>query len=286
MDTLVHKAFRAQKVPEAILVLKAPRVIRVILDLLVHRVRLVTLDQKVCLALQAHRAMLVILVAQAPRAIAGFTRFTRSDQGDRGLTGSQGQQGGQGYTGSQGGLGDQGYDGSKGDPGARGFSGSQGAPGSDATVNPTDYVQRNIGGDDMQGPFNVKGHSGDSRSTSRIQALGLFSGSSSSALRLGTTGDRVYIDSENTQFNGGIMVNNIGPKTQDGRGVTLNIEGTNDKHLVTKSYVDSKLADGGGGGDYVSTVDGEQSMLGPLEIHSLGGWKASRVKLQYVTTKG
>jgi hypothetical protein len=224
-------------------------------------------------------------------------------------------------------------------------------------------------------------------------------------LRLGTTTDRIYIEDENTKFNGGVMVNNIGPKTEDGRGVTLNVEGSNDKHLVTKKYVDDAVQSGVEGTDlsglvpldgsktmtgtltaprvnvktddfgdgvllvegkrdntnnvaarvtfsnsqnanaygsiewyattgsngafkftnkiklleegtadndavtkkyvddkvqsgvdgidfpepdlseYVSTVDGDQSMLGPLEIHSLGGWKASRVKLQYVTSK-
>ena len=114
------------------------------------------------------------------------------------------------------------------------------------------------GGDEMEGPLNIKAHSGDSRGTSRIKALGLFSGSSNSALRLGTTGDRIYIDSENTQFNGGIMVNNLGPKTQDGRGVTLNVEGTGDKHLVTKEYVDNKA----GGSNYVTKTDSWDMALG------------------------
>lgn len=93
------------------------------------------------------------------------------------------------------------------------------------------------GGDAMEGPLHVKGHSGDSRGTSRIKTLGIFS-DSNSALRLGTTTDRIYVEDENTKFNGGVLVNNIGPKTEDGRGVTLNVEGNNDKHLVTKGYVD------------------------------------------------
>jgi hypothetical protein len=99
------------------------------------------------------------------------------------------------------------------------------------------YLKK-AGGDNMEGPLHVKGHSGDSRGTSRIKTLGVFS-ESNSALRLGTTTDRIYIEDENTKFNGGILVNNIGPKTEDGRGVTLNVEGTNDKHLITKKYVDT-----------------------------------------------
>jgi hypothetical protein len=99
------------------------------------------------------------------------------------------------------------------------------------------YLKK-AGGDNMEGPLHVKGHSGDSRGTSRVKTLGVFS-ESNSALRLGTTTDRIYIEDENTKFNGGILVNNIGPKTEDGRGVTLNVEGTNDKHLITKKYVDT-----------------------------------------------
>jgi hypothetical protein len=101
------------------------------------------------------------------------------------------------------------------------------------------YLKK-TGGDNMEGPLHVKGHGGDSRGTSRVKTLGVFSGSGS-ALRLGTTTDRVYIEDDNTKFNGGVMVNNIGPKTEDGRGVTLNVEGTSDKHLVTKKYVDNAV---------------------------------------------
>jgi hypothetical protein len=101
------------------------------------------------------------------------------------------------------------------------------------------YLKK-AGGDNMEGPLHVKGHSGDSRGTSRIKTLGVFS-ESNSALRLGTKTDRIYIEDENTKFNGGVLVNNIGPKTEDGRGVTLNVEGNNDKHLVTKKYVDTAV---------------------------------------------
>ena len=109
-----------------------------------------------------------------------------------------------------------------------------------------------VGGDDMEGPLHVKGHSDDSRGTSRIKTLGVFS-DSGSALRLGTTTDRIYIEDENTKFNGGVMVNNIGPKTEDGRGVTLNVEGSNDKHLVTKKYVDDAVQSGVEGIDFPET---------------------------------
>jgi hypothetical protein len=139
----------------------------------------------------------------------------------------------------------------------------------------------------MEGPLHVKGHGDDSRGTSRVKTLGVFS-ESGSALRLGTTTDRVYIEDDNTKFNGGVLVNNIGPKTEDGRGVTLNVEGTNDKHLVTKKYVDNAVGaidfpDSPDLSNYVSKTAGDQTMTGPLTISGLGTWKGSRIKLDYVT---
>jgi hypothetical protein len=128
----------------------------------------------------------------------------------------------------------------------------------------SDYVSK-TGGDDMQGPLHVKGWGDDSRGTSRVKTLGVFS-DSSSALRLGTTSDRIYVEDENTKFNGGILVNNIGPKTEDGRGVTLNVEGNNDKHLVTKKYVDDAVQSGVEGTDLSGLVplDGSKTMTGAL----------------------
>jgi hypothetical protein len=112
------------------------------------------------------------------------------------------------------------------------------------------YLKK-TGGDDMEGPLNVKARGSDSRATSRIKTLGVFS-ESGSALRLGTTTDRVYIEDDNTKFNGGILVNNIGPKTDDGRGVTLNVEGSSDKHLVTKKYVDNAVDGSAASGSPIS----------------------------------
>jgi hypothetical protein len=129
------------------------------------------------------------------------------------------------------------------------------------------YLKK-TGGDNMEGPLHVKGHSGDSRGTSRIKTLGVFS-ESGSALRLGTTTDRVYIEDENTKFNGGVLVNNIGPKTEDGRGVTLNVEGSSDKHLVTKKYVDTAVGNieipETDLSDYLP-LDGSTAMTGTLTV--------------------
>ena len=118
-------------------------------------------------------------------------------------------------------------------------------------IKDADFVSK-TGGDEMEGPLHIKAHSDDSRGTSRIKTLGVFS-ESGSALRLGTTSDRIYIEDENTKFNGGVLVNNIGPKTEDGRGVTLNVEGSNDKHLVTKKYVDDAVQSGVDGIDFPET---------------------------------
>ena len=56
----------------------------------------------------------------------------------------------------------------------------------------SNYVKK-TGGDDMQGPLHIKTVGVDARGTNRVTTLGVFSNSDSSALRLGTTRDRVYI---------------------------------------------------------------------------------------------
>ena len=117
------------------------------------------------------------------------------------------------------------------------------------------------GGDIMEGPLAIKAHSGDSRGTSRIKTLGIFT-ENNSALRLGTTTDRIYVEDEFTKFNGGVQVDKLGPKNE-GRGVTLLEEGTQDGHLVTKGYVDSKA----GGSDLVKKSG--DTMTGSLETPEL-----------------
>ena len=55
----------------------------------------------------------------------------------------------------------------------------------------------------MMGPFKVTQNPDmGSREGRRIETLGMFSGSSSSALRLGTSRDRVYVGDNDTSFNG------------------------------------------------------------------------------------
>jgi len=84
------------------------------------------------------------------------------------------------------------------------------------------YVQKESQtGDHMIGPFDVRVAPGTaSRDSRRINTLGVFTNSDSSALRLGTTRDRVYIGHEDTSFNGPVKVNQIHEKN-DGNGVEI-----------------------------------------------------------------
>ena len=76
-----------------------------------------------------------------------------------------------------------------------------------------EYVSKK-GGDEMEGPFKVTNQAGlDSRAGRRIEALGLFSGTESSALRLGTNGDRVYVGSNDTSFNGLVKLDKLESKS-------------------------------------------------------------------------
>ena len=76
------------------------------------------------------------------------------------------------------------------------------------------------GGDSMEGPLNITTQPGTgSRDTRRITTLGVFSNSDGSALRLGTTRDRVYVGHNDTSFNGPIKVGEIQEKNSGGTGI-------------------------------------------------------------------
>jgi len=78
------------------------------------------------------------------------------------------------------------------------------------------YV-RKVGGDSMQGPLNVQVQPNTgSRETNRVQTLGVFTNSASSALRLGTNRDRVYVGDSDTSFNGPIKVDELQDKNGNG----------------------------------------------------------------------
>ena len=113
------------------------------------------------------------------------------------------------------------------------------------------YVKK-VDGDSMEGPLSIKQQKGTEnlRATNRIHTLGVFSGSDSSALRLGTTRDRVYVGHDDTSFNGPIKVEEIQEKTVGGgikiaNRVILNTEGVKEDEAVTKKYVDDQVSSAG-----------------------------------------
>ena len=105
------------------------------------------------------------------------------------------------------------------------------------------FVKRE-GGDSMEGPLTMLAQDGaDGRATKKIETLGVFSNSDGSALRLGTTRDRVYVGHNDTSFNGPIKVGEVQEKNA-GTGiefadrVILKTEGAEDDEAVTKKYID------------------------------------------------
>lgn len=80
------------------------------------------------------------------------------------------------------------------------------------------------GGDSMQGPLAVQAQDGtNGRDTNKVQTLGVFSNSDGSALRLGTTRDRVYVGHNDTSFNGPIKVDEIQEKNTGSGTIFKNI---------------------------------------------------------------
>ena len=78
-----------------------------------------------------------------------------------------------------------------------------------------------VGGATMQGPLAMQAiDPTNGRATNKINTLGIYSNSSSSALRLGTTRDRMYVGHNDVSINGPLKVGEIQEKN-DGDGVTI-----------------------------------------------------------------
>ena len=133
------------------------------------------------------------------------------------------------------------------------------------------------GGDSMEGPLTIMAKdSSQARATKRVETLGVFSNSSGSALRLGTTRDRVYIGHDDTSFNGPIKIAEIQEKTED-EGILLSNytvlaeEGTEANHLITKGYVDD-LA-----GSIAAILDFDWSDLGIYTFYRASDFPGSGI---------
>ena len=73
------------------------------------------------------------------------------------------------------------------------------------------------GGDSMEGPLTMQAQNpADGRATNKVHTLGVFSNSDGSALRLGTTRDRVYIGNNDTSFNGLVKIDTLEQKGSNG----------------------------------------------------------------------
>lgn len=116
------------------------------------------------------------------------------------------------------------------------------------------YVNK-IGGDEMEGPLKVTVNPDiqGSRDSRKIETYGVFSGTDTTALRLGTNRDRVYIGDSDTSFNGLVKIDelseknaNNGIKVQSPVKMNQNqiknlAEATNDKDAVTYKQVKDEL---------------------------------------------
>lgn len=83
----------------------------------------------------------------------------------------------------------------------------------------SNYVKK-TGGDDMQGPLHIQTSGGTARESNRVTTLGVYSNSEGSALRLGTTRDRVYIGNNDTSINGPLKIEELHEKTT-GNGIKV-----------------------------------------------------------------
>ena len=92
---------------------------------------------------------------------------------------------------------------------------------SDSGLAEKDDVVSKVGGDSMEGPLTMKAiDPAAGRATNKINTLGIFSNSESSALRLGTTRDRMYVGHNDVSIAGPLKVEEIQEKN-GGNGITI-----------------------------------------------------------------
>ena len=116
---------------------------------------------------------------------------------------------------------------------------------------------KKTGGDEMQGPFKVLSNPDipSSRDARRIETYGVFSGSESTALRFGTTRDRIYVGHDDTSFNGLVKIDRIAEKNAGNsvkfeNDINMGLhqiknlgDATDDKDAVTYGQLKGELAD-------------------------------------------
>ncbi len=99
----------------------------------------------------------------------------------------------------------------------------------------SNYVKK-TGGDNMQGPLVVQAQDGaDGRATSRVKTLGVYSNSEGSALRLGTTRDRVYVGHNDTSINGPLKLQSI--ESKDSNPIYIK----DDVHFIDRIDMDNGI---------------------------------------------
>ena len=65
----------------------------------------------------------------------------------------------------------------------------------------------------MQGPLVIRAQNpADGRATNKVQTLGVYTNSDGSALRLGTTRDRVYVGNNDVSINGPVKLQEVQEK--------------------------------------------------------------------------
>ena len=222
------------------------------------------------------------LTATEKESLKGAT----GDKGPQGIKGNEGDEGVKGQKGLEGEIGSDGdsaydiyLDTTTDDPKLNNTQWLESLKGDKGEFTPANqfYTKgqsdarfvKKAGGDSMEGPLTMQAQDpGDSRATNKIRTLGVYSNSSSSSLRLGTTRDRVYVGHDDVTTNcpfkinasgvaeGGKVLDVTGVRPSGGSGTSiltllkktggdqLRYYGpvTFDKEVTTKEHVD-KLID-------------------------------------------
>ena len=131
------------------------------------------------------------------------------------------------------------------------------------------YVKKE-GGDSMEGPLVIQAQdSTQGRDTNKVQTLGVFSNSESSALRLGTTRDRVYVGHNDTSINGPIKIQEVQEKNS-GQGIKVSNELTMSNNQIKDLANATEDTDALPYGQFISELQDFRDDV--LEELTIGTW--------------
>ena len=140
------------------------------------------------------------------------------------------------------------------------------------------------GGDSMEGPLVIQAQDPtDGRATKRVETLGVFSNSEGSALRLGTTRDRIYVGHNDVSINGPVKVGEIQEK-ETSAGIKISNEISLEDNQIKNLAVATEDTDAVNYGQVKEELEELRDTI--VNEVSLGTWKFDKISSNLTPPSG